>query len=112
MSRFALNRFADNGFTLDAVLTAEAGPGSIVLTVCPDGANAETYKELVKSARRQKAQILQVRRDGGGLFIFIPAYLLVKAGFAGTTVNAGKSGITVIADDVSPGRIQIRELSS
>ena len=77
--RVTLGRLSEFGFTVNAVLTAEAAPGAVVLTLREDG--LENYAELVRFARRNKMQILQVRKDGGGSFVELPSYLLSRAGF-------------------------------
>jgi len=77
--RVPVTRLSGFGFITGAVLTAEASPGSIALTLCKDG--LDRYKELVSFARANKMQLLQVRKDAV-VFIELPSYLLAKAGFA------------------------------
>ena len=65
------------GFVLDAIATAHADPGLVTVTLQKD----VQYKELVRTARKNRLKILQIRPEAGQPHMGITGSFVDTAGF-------------------------------
>jgi len=99
--RISTCRLVELGFEADAVVSVSAEPASLTFALCENG--VERYRELVRLARRNKTQLIQVRRIRKWLSMEITGALVNRAGF--------KQG-EALSISVSHGLIQLQRSMS
>jgi len=77
--RLSTSRLAELGFIADAVALVSAEPGAVTFTLCESG--LKCYKKLVKHARNNGLQLIQVRKCNTWLYMELTGVLARTAGF-------------------------------